>query len=341
MDNLRRTKTVNGTTTGFIWNGSNMVAETDGTSIQKIHNYTLDGIAMITQNNEDNFYIKNGHGDVITISDAIGNYMNYHSYDAFGNELSLNPYYTDTFRYAGEYFDTETELLYLRNRYYNASNGRFITEDPIKDGLNWYAYCGGNPVIFTDPMGLFEKDTILKKGIYDNADVKELQKRLNSLGFVGEDGKKLVEDGDFGSNTEYAVRMYQEQNGLKVDGIVGENTWSSLGLIFSQSLPKQGEPNSTGKLFNPDGSTKQERKYDSNGDAEYDDDYNHPGDGHGIGFPHRHHWENGVRAKEPVPVPKAEKSSNNGWGVMLLAGVITIIEFASWGYGMPIDIPGN
>ena len=34
--------------------------------------------------------------------------------------------------------------------------GRFGTEDPAHDGLNWYTYCGGNPVVFVDPLG-FEK----------------------------------------------------------------------------------------------------------------------------------------------------------------------------------------
>ena len=29
-----------------------------------------------------------------------------------------------------------------------------MTEDPIRDGLNWYVYCGNNPVMFTDPLGL-------------------------------------------------------------------------------------------------------------------------------------------------------------------------------------------
>jgi len=34
--------------------------------------------------------------------------------------------------------------------------GRFITEDPIRDGLNWYAYCGNNPANGVDPWGLLE-----------------------------------------------------------------------------------------------------------------------------------------------------------------------------------------
>ena len=29
-----------------------------------------------------------------------------------------------------------------------------MTEDPIRDSLNWYAYCGGNPINFIDPFGL-------------------------------------------------------------------------------------------------------------------------------------------------------------------------------------------
>ena len=44
--------------------------------------------------------------------------------------------------------------MYLRNRYYDTATGRFITEDPVKDGLNWYSYCSGNPILLVDPLGL-------------------------------------------------------------------------------------------------------------------------------------------------------------------------------------------
>ena len=57
------------------------------------------------------------------------------------------------FRYCGEYYDKETQTIYLRARYYNPAQGRFTQEDPIRDGYNWYSYCGGNPVNFIDPTG--------------------------------------------------------------------------------------------------------------------------------------------------------------------------------------------
>lgn len=54
------------------------------------------------------------------------------------------------------------------------------------------------------------------------SNVKELQKKLNQNGY------KLTEDGIFGSKTQAAVEDYQKNNGLTVDGIVGEQTWGSL-----------------------------------------------------------------------------------------------------------------
>ncbi len=59
----------------------------------------------------------------------------------------------DPFGYCGEYLDGESGLIYLRNRYYDSMSGRFITEDPIKDGLNWYSYCYNNPIIYVDIDG--------------------------------------------------------------------------------------------------------------------------------------------------------------------------------------------
>lgn len=63
----------------------------------------------------------------------------------------------------------------------------------------------------------------LKKGSR-GADVTYLQQRLVANGYyVGEI------DGDFGRKTEIAVKAYQAEHGLVVDGIVGARTWAKLG----------------------------------------------------------------------------------------------------------------
>ena len=56
--------------------------------------------------------------------------------------------------YTGKQLDPDTGFYYSNARWYNADLGRFITEDPIKDGLNWYVYCGSNPMVRIDPSGL-------------------------------------------------------------------------------------------------------------------------------------------------------------------------------------------
>ncbi len=47
-------------------------------------------------------------------------------------------------------------FVYLRNRWYDPTTGRFLTQDPIglAGGVNLYAYAGNNPITFTDPFGL-------------------------------------------------------------------------------------------------------------------------------------------------------------------------------------------
>ena len=110
------------------------------------------------------YYRKNLQGDIIAIVDEAGNEAGRYTYDAWGNcsvsgsgVMSANP-----FRYRGYYWDDEAGLYYLNTRWYDPEVGRFISPDSVNyldpetlNGLNLYAYCLNNPVMYVDPTGTY------------------------------------------------------------------------------------------------------------------------------------------------------------------------------------------
>ncbi|AWV06055.1 peptidoglycan-binding protein [Marilutibacter maris] len=58
--------------------------------------------------------------------------------------------------------------------------------------------------------------------------VRRLQESLHELGYAGRNGRALALDGDFGANTDHALRAFQRDNGLSVDGVAGPRTIESL-----------------------------------------------------------------------------------------------------------------
>jgi RHS repeat-associated protein len=78
-------------------------------------------------------------------------------YDALGNTISRTGSTINTYGYAGSlgYRENRSGLQKLGARYYSPKLGRFMTQDPIGDGENWYNYCDGDPVNAVDPTGNF------------------------------------------------------------------------------------------------------------------------------------------------------------------------------------------
>ncbi|KAF1084282.1 tRNA nuclease WapA precursor [Sporotomaculum syntrophicum] len=110
------------------------------------------------------YYLYNGHGDVTKVIDQNGNIVNSYTYDEWGNILSQQEQLPQPLKYAGEYYDDESGLYYLRARYYDPTVGRFISRDSNEGSitnplsLNLYVYCYSNPLNYLDPTGHSAKE---------------------------------------------------------------------------------------------------------------------------------------------------------------------------------------
>lgn len=123
--------------------------------------------------------------------------------------------------YAGLAFDVgQTLTTTERNNLYNSAvnSGVWAYVEPQILTPTWIHFDKrrGNPACST---GGYPQIQMGSRGAY----VMITQDDLNTLGY-----KTGGLDGIFGSNTQTAVRNYQQNKGLAVDGIVGCNTWRSL-----------------------------------------------------------------------------------------------------------------
>lgn len=118
--------------------------------------------------------------------------------------------------YAGVAFDVaqnlnSTQRAYMRNL--AVSSGIWNYVEPISLTPRWVHFderttVSGYPIINRG-----------SKGVY----VLIAQDSLNTLGYA-----TGGLDGVFGARTDNAVRRFQENSGLVVDGVVGKNTWNIL-----------------------------------------------------------------------------------------------------------------
>ena len=220
INGLRESKTVNGVKTRYIYNGADIIGEIFDDNIYTYYRATE--LIGYTNNKGDRYYYRqNSHGDVTALLTVDGQEKKTYSYNAYGKEtpLTLSPMGSQTvvqlwraeteqihnpFRYCGEYQDAETGLIYLRNRYYDNSIGRFISKDthwninnmiygdkeynegekktPYLDAIlqanNLYVYVLNNPITFSDPTGELRfpgeiHNVVLKRIVSENSNLSK------------------------------------------------------------------------------------------------------------------------------------------------------------------------
>jgi RHS repeat-associated protein len=177
-DGNRVSETAAGVTTEYLVDTLNptglpqVVDEVVSGSVSRTYAY---GLQRVSENQKisgtwtPSFYGYDGHGNVRFLTNASGAVGNTYQFDAFGNQIASTGTTPNNYLFSGEQYDSSTNLLYLRARYYRMPTGRFLTRDPVEGkkccGLSWnaYMYVKDNPANAIDPTG---KDDLVETELF-------------------------------------------------------------------------------------------------------------------------------------------------------------------------------
>jgi RHS repeat-associated protein len=150
---------VDGTVTRYVLDNSMSVRETDGMGVS-LATYLIGPRGPEYRRSDPagtiRWYCMDGLGSVLAEVDPTGALTATRKYDVYGGVRASGGSSTSKHRFVGSLghaSEDETGLIYMRARWMDPAVGRFISEDPARDGGNWFDYCAGNPVIKVDPSG--------------------------------------------------------------------------------------------------------------------------------------------------------------------------------------------
>jgi len=161
-----------GVTTGYLYDGDNVVADLDGTgAVSKLYvtpfldqNVSVTDVAAGTTH----YYTADGLGSVRTLTDAGGLVVNSYDYTAFGEAYQPNTVagVDQRYTYTGREKSGVGGPMYYRYRFADPMLGRWGARDPIGylAGPNLYGYVSARPQAYSDAYGLFDKATITYPG---------------------------------------------------------------------------------------------------------------------------------------------------------------------------------
>ena len=165
-DGMRVSKTTGRNYTNYFYDGQMTYSDVDVAWTGQVYastetDYAIGGrgVDAIFKNGATAYPIYDAHGNMVATLSKVGSTFqlsNQRSYDPWGAIRLGNTAGDPTGRYCanlGHKQDDESGLIYMRARYYEPTSGRFINEDPDREGQNWFAYAGDNPVHFCDKTG--------------------------------------------------------------------------------------------------------------------------------------------------------------------------------------------
>lgn len=153
---LRAWKQSSNNKTYFLYDGTQPICEYSGSgALLAVNSFGVSGLVS-RHTTTSTFYTFDERGNVTQRMSDTGSVLSSDLYDAYGTRSSTGG--SDVFGFgaqAGYYTDTETGLILCTHRYYDPSNRRWLTRDPLgyKGGVNLYGYCSNDPGNSIDPSG--------------------------------------------------------------------------------------------------------------------------------------------------------------------------------------------
>ncbi|MEI7985178.1 MAG: RHS repeat-associated core domain-containing protein [Armatimonadota bacterium] len=174
-DNLRAWKQVGTVKVFFIYDGGTLLyevasnstpttliisaANTFGSSGLVSRRTTTNTTVGLPTSGTSTFYLFDERGNTIQRLNSSQAILSHHRTDAYGltttNVAVANDPFVGMGAQYGYYYESSLGMFCLTNRYYDPTNARFLTRDPISysGGMNLYGYVGGNPIMRVDPSG--------------------------------------------------------------------------------------------------------------------------------------------------------------------------------------------
>lgn len=156
-----------GVTWNYTYDGDKLICEKHlGTTLNFLYDENGSLYGFVKNRSEKYLYIRDSLQNILGIADISGKIVVKYDYDAWGttsikqDSSSSSIGYLNPFRYKGYYYDSESGMYYCKTRYYVPLWGRWLNADsPYNlsfdkfDGLNYYSYCGNNPIVGIDKLG--------------------------------------------------------------------------------------------------------------------------------------------------------------------------------------------
>jgi RHS repeat-associated protein len=135
----------------FVWEGLDIAEERDSSGATVIKRFCGEG----EQIGGVSYYFTDDHlGSVREMTDSAGTIQARYSFDPYGRRTLVSGTDLADFGFAGLYVHVPSGLNLAPYRAYDAELGRWLSRDPIEDGINLYAYSGDDPVNLLDADGL-------------------------------------------------------------------------------------------------------------------------------------------------------------------------------------------